>query len=126
MVVLGGLAVSYARGTPVRGWDAPSQSQLFIVHRQSPLGPVDPSFRALSGRVEFLVRRHKFNKDCLLSQLFIHVFWLLECCLVEVGNVVAAGAGRPTARWQRWLVQEREIVPRFIVRRRPFKIPVRG
>ena len=33
--------------------------------RQSPLGPVDPSFRALSGRVEFLVRRHKFNKDIL-------------------------------------------------------------
>ena len=32
-------------------------------HRQSPLGPVDPSFRALSGRVKFVVRRHKFNKD---------------------------------------------------------------
>jgi hypothetical protein len=39
--------------------------RFFIVHRQSPLGPVDPSFRALSGRVEFLVRRHKFNKDNL-------------------------------------------------------------
>ena len=26
-------------------------------------GPVDPPFRALSGRLEFTVRRHKFNKD---------------------------------------------------------------
>ena len=26
-------------------------------------GPVDPSFRALSGRLKFTVRRHKFNKD---------------------------------------------------------------
>ena len=28
-------------------------------------GPVDPSFRALSGRLKFTVRRHKFNKDSL-------------------------------------------------------------
>ena len=34
-------------------------------YRQSPLGPVDPSFRALSGRLKFTVRRHKFNKDSL-------------------------------------------------------------
>ena len=26
---------------------------------------VDPSFRALSGRLKFTVRRHKFNKDSL-------------------------------------------------------------
>jgi len=26
------------------------------------LGPVDPSFRALSGRLKLTVRRHKFNK----------------------------------------------------------------
>ena len=32
------------------------------------LGPVDPSFRALSGRLKFTVRRHKFNTDSL--------FWL--------------------------------------------------
>ena len=38
-----------------------------MVHRQSPLGPVDPSFRALSGRLKFTVRRHKFNEDSLLS-----------------------------------------------------------
>ena len=29
------------------------------------LGPVDPSFRALSGRLKFTARRHKFNKDFL-------------------------------------------------------------
>ena len=29
----------------------------------SRLGPVDPSFRALSGHLKFTVRRHKFNKD---------------------------------------------------------------
>ena len=29
------------------------------------LSPVDPSFRALSGRLKFTVRRHKFNKDSL-------------------------------------------------------------
>ena len=36
-----------------------------VVHRVSSslLGPVAPSFRALSGRLTFTVRRHKFNKD---------------------------------------------------------------
>jgi len=32
---------------------------------QCPLGPVDPSSRALSGRLKFTVRRRKFNKDSL-------------------------------------------------------------
>ena len=38
-----------------------------IVHRVSSslLGPVVPSFRALSGCLRFTVRRHKFNKDSL-------------------------------------------------------------
>jgi len=38
-----------------------------IVHRVSSslLGPLDPSFRALSGRLKFTVRRHKFNNDSL-------------------------------------------------------------
>ena len=43
----------------------------YVLHgvSSSLLGPVDPSFRALSGRVKFTVRRHKFNKDSLsLSQ----------------------------------------------------------
>ena len=31
------------------------------------LGPVYPSFRALSGRLRFTVRRHKFNKDLFSS-----------------------------------------------------------
>ena len=37
------------------------------VHRVSSscLGLVDPSFRALSGRLKFRVRRHKFNTDSL-------------------------------------------------------------
>ena len=40
---------------------------LQVVHGVSPslLGPVDPSFRALSGRLEFTVRRHKFNEEFL-------------------------------------------------------------
>ena len=29
------------------------------------LGPVIPSFRTLSGRLKFTVRRHEFNKDAL-------------------------------------------------------------
>jgi len=29
------------------------------------LGPVDPSLRALSGRLQFTVRRHKLNQDSL-------------------------------------------------------------
>jgi len=38
------------------------------LHREtsSLLGPVDTSFRALSGRLECTVRRRKFNNDSLL------------------------------------------------------------
>ena len=45
------------RGTPV-----PSCHRE-VVHRVSSslLGPVDPRFRALSGRLQFTVRRHKFS-----------------------------------------------------------------
>ena len=32
---------------------------------QSFVGPVDPSVRALSGRLKFTVQRHKFNEDSL-------------------------------------------------------------
>ena len=39
--------------------------EFYTVYRQSPLGPVDPSFRALSGRLKFTIRRHKFNNDYL-------------------------------------------------------------
>ena len=35
-------------------------------YRSSLLGPVVPSFRALSRRLKFTVRRYKFNKDSLL------------------------------------------------------------
>ena len=37
------------------------------MYRQSPLGAVDPSFRALSGRLKFTVRRHKLNEDSVSS-----------------------------------------------------------
>ena len=40
-------------------------SCFYMVYRQSPLDPVDPAFRALSGRLQFTVRRHKFNEDSL-------------------------------------------------------------
>ena len=36
---------------------------MYIVYRL--LGPVDPSFRALSGRLKFTVRRYQFNKESL-------------------------------------------------------------
>ena len=35
------------------------------LHSSSLLGPVDPSFRVLAGRLKFTVRRHKFSKDSL-------------------------------------------------------------
>ena len=64
MAVLWGGAVSYERGTPVphsgvrgRGPRTP--------HSCSLSGPVDPSLRALFGRLKFTVRRHKCNKDFL-------------------------------------------------------------
>ena len=46
-------------------------SLLQVVHRVSSslLGPVDLSFRALSGRLKFTVRRHKFNEDSPSSNL---------------------------------------------------------
>ena len=42
-----------------------------VVHRVSSslLGPVLTSFRVLSGRRKFTVRRHKFNKDSLFLLL---------------------------------------------------------
>ena len=47
---------------------------------KSPLGPVDPSFRALSGRLTFTVRGHKFNKDSLF-QVTTRTPFLLRCTL---------------------------------------------
>ena len=45
-----------------------SKLMFYIVYRQSPLGHVDPSFRALPGRLKFTVRRHQFNKDYLFFE----------------------------------------------------------
>ena len=41
--------------------------RLHVVHRVSSsiFGQVDPSFRALSRRLKFTIRRHAFNKDSL-------------------------------------------------------------
>ena len=41
--------------------------RLFIVYRQEFLGPADPLFRAFSGRLEFTVQCHRFNKDSFSS-----------------------------------------------------------
>jgi hypothetical protein len=43
-----------------------------VVHRVSSslLGPEDPSFRALSGRIQFTVRRHKLNEDSFSVLIF--------------------------------------------------------
>jgi len=56
------------RGTGEGGAPRGGQARtaVFLRVSSSLLGPVDPSFRALSGRLKFTVRRHKFNKDSLL------------------------------------------------------------
>ena len=46
-----------------------SASRFYTVYRQVCVGPVDPSFGALSGRLKFTGRRHKFNKDSLSSRM---------------------------------------------------------
>ena len=49
--------------------------RLQVVHRVSSslVGPVVPSFRALSGRLKCTVRRHKFNEDSLVQGLSFRV-----------------------------------------------------
>ena len=37
-------------------------------YQQVVKSPVDPSFRALSGRLKFTIRRHKFKKDPLSEE----------------------------------------------------------
>ena len=43
-------------------------AKIFSTAERCLLSSVDPAFRALSGRHKFTVRRHKFNKDSLLSR----------------------------------------------------------
>ena len=65
----------------------------YILHRvtSSLLGPVDPSFGALSGRLKFTVRRHKFNEDSLLSlSRARRVCWSLSSCAPVVARPPAA------------------------------------
>ena len=47
--------------------------------------PVDPSFRALSGRLKLTVRRRKFNTDSLVG---------CRAVMVPAAPVVAARANR--------------------------------
>ena len=42
--------------------------RFYMVYRQVFLGPVDPSFRALSGRLKRTIRRHKFPTKILTSR----------------------------------------------------------
>jgi len=49
----------------VLGPDDPYVAALYFNMARYRQSPVDPSFRALSGRLKFTVRRHKFNKDSL-------------------------------------------------------------
>ena len=74
--------------------------RFYIVYRQSPLGSVDPSFRALSGRLKFTVRRHKFNADALSwCQVRGARVGRLEC--VPDGATLEHGAmgGHERLRW---------------------------
>jgi len=53
-------------GTGQRPRRDPNRHRYDVHHVSSSfLGPVDPSFRALSGRLEFTVQRHQFNKESL-------------------------------------------------------------
>ena len=61
MAVLGGVAISDERGTPV-DYSSPIRCTSFIVKF---LGPLDPSISILDRRLKFTVRRHKFNEDSL-------------------------------------------------------------
>ena len=40
-----------------------ASNAITITLQASLFNPVDPSFRALSGRLKFTIRRHKFNKE---------------------------------------------------------------
>ena len=67
---------------------------LEIVHRvsSSPLGPVDPPFRSLSGRFKFIIRCHKLNEGSLLEQ--------------ETGEAIAAAEAAFTT-WKKTTAKER-------------------
>ena len=70
-----------------------SEVPLYIVSSSLP-GPVVPSFRALSGRLKFTARRHKFNQDSLsplraggtLSSQFKNNYFTEMCSGSEAGS----------------------------------------
>ena len=57
--------------------------RLWVLHHVSSSleGPVDPSFRALSGSLKFTVRRHTFDKDSL-SFVVVFCFDWFHCLCV--------------------------------------------
>ena len=59
-----------------------------LFYFSSLLGPVDPSCQALSGRLKFTFRRHKFNKDSLFSTESRSIFQKISFrrILVEKGH----------------------------------------
>ena len=66
------------------------------VHRvlSSRLGPVDPSSRALSGRLKFTVRRQKFNKESLIKHNpRSGLRWILLCNTIYERRVMHQGSG---------------------------------
>ena len=70
--------------------------RFYIVYRQSRLDPVDPSFRALSGRLEFTVRRHKFSTDSLSHPVEYFGFAFLGCGFWGLGcRVYGLGESHP-------------------------------
>ena len=59
--------VSAAEEARQREAEGKDEGREQVASLSRPLGHADSSFRALSGRLKFTVRRHKFNKT--LSQL---------------------------------------------------------
>ena len=77
--------------------------RMYIVYRQSLLGPVVPSIRALSGRLKFAVRRHKFDEDSLFFSSLdkfrrrwtVNSYWNLGALKLIVTRPELAGESRP-------------------------------
>ena len=56
------------------------------MYRQRRVGPVDPAFLALFGRLRFTVRRHKSNQDSHTHDKFRLRLLSFECILVKNGS----------------------------------------
>ena len=82
----------------------------FIVYRQSPLGPIDPSFQALFGCLKLTFRRHNFNKDTLSStrpftpRVTRSVNFMRQLDSSPAGDTFDVAVKRhiPVSSWVRW------------------------